>query len=80
MAALLPLGNGLDAVIVSTAQPTAEERIERYRAALARRPDRFHGLRVQFGEMQQRAMKNGVIVRYSDMQRRWPALWLSRLS
>lgn len=69
------LGGGLDAVIATTEQPTPQQRLERYRAAVEAHPDRFHGLRVQFGEMHQRAMKAGVRIGYAAWQRRMPALW-----
>ena len=69
------LGGGHDAVFASTVRPTAEQRLERYRAALIAHPDRFHGLRVQLGEMQQRAVKAGHRVNYAGWQKRMPSLW-----
>lgn len=69
------LGGGHDAVFASTIRPTAEQRMERYRAALVAHPDRFHGLRVQFGEMHQRAVKAGYRINYAGWQKRMPALW-----
>ncbi|EKT4088298.1 hypothetical protein QEG26_002260 [Stenotrophomonas maltophilia] len=75
MAGLHCLGGGHDAVIVSTITPTAEQRLARYRAALAAYPDRFHALRVQFGEVHQLAMKAGRRIHYAGWQTRMPALW-----
>lgn len=69
------LGGGLDAVIASTARPTPEQRLERYRAALEAHPDRFHAIRVQFGQMHQRAMKTGIRIGYVAWQKQMPALW-----
>lgn len=75
MAGLRCLGGGHDAVIASTIRPTDEQRLARYRAALAAYPDRFHALRVQFGEVHQRAIKAGHRINYAAWQRRMPALW-----
>ncbi len=41
MDGLHPIGGGLDAVIVSTATPTPEERLQRYAAAVAAHPCRW---------------------------------------
>lgn len=75
MAGLRVLGGGIDAVIASTIQPTPEQRLQRYRVALALHPDRFHALRVHFGEVQQRAIKAGHRINYAAWQKRMPALW-----
>ncbi|HEL5026716.1 TPA: hypothetical protein UOA81_001907 [Stenotrophomonas maltophilia] len=75
MDGLHPIGGGLDAVIASTIPPTAEQRLARYQSALAAHPDRFHGLRVQFGEVQQRLIKSGHRINYAAWQKRMPALW-----
>ncbi|HHA2690838.1 TPA: hypothetical protein ACOEPG_002817 [Stenotrophomonas maltophilia] len=75
MDGLHPIGGGLDAVIVSTATATPEERLQRYAAAVAAQPDRFYGLRVQFGEVQQRLIKSGHRINYAAWQKRMPALW-----
>lgn len=69
------LGGGHDALFAGTARPTAEQRLQRYRAALAAHPDRFHGLRVQFGEVHQLAIKAGRRINYAGWQKRLPALW-----
>ncbi len=75
MAGLRCLGGGHDAVIASTTPPTAEQRLTRYRVAMAAHPDRFHGLRVRFGEVQQRAIKAGHRINFAAWQKRMPALW-----
>lgn len=75
MAGLRRLGGGHDAVIVSTIPPTAEQRLARYRSALAAHPDRFHSLRVSFGEIQQRVIKAGQRINYAAWQKRMSALW-----
>lgn len=75
MARLRCLGGGHDAVIASTTPPTAEQRLVRYRAALVAHPDRFHGLRVHFGEVQQRAIKAGHRINFAAWQKQMPALW-----
>ncbi len=69
------IGGGLDAVIVSTATPTAEERLQRYAAAVAAHPCRWFSLRVQFGQILQRSLKKGIRVGYAAWQRQMPALW-----
>lgn len=74
MAGLRCLGSGHDAVIASTTPPTPEQRLVRYRVALAAHPDRFHGLRVRFGEVQQRAIKAGHCINFAAWQKRMPAL------
>ena len=56
MDGLHPIGGGLDAVIVSTAEPTPEERLQRYEAAVAAHPCRWFALRVQFGRTLQRSL------------------------
>ena len=75
MDGLHPIGGGLDAVIVSTATPTPEERLQRYAAAVAAHPCRWFSLRVQFGQILQRSLKNGKRVGYAAWQRQMPALW-----
>lgn len=75
MAGLRSLGSGVDAVIASTIQPTPKQRLQRYQVALALHPDRFHALRVQFGEQHQRVLKAGLRIRYAEWQKRMPALW-----
>lgn len=75
MAGLRLLGGGHDAVFAGIARPTDEQRLARYRSALAAHPDRFHGLRVQFGEVHQLAMKAGRRIHYAGWQKRMPALW-----
>ncbi|MCF3495735.1 hypothetical protein JAK49_06235 [Stenotrophomonas maltophilia] len=75
MNGLHPIGGGLDAVIVGTAAPTPEERLQRYAAAVAARPCRWFTLRVQFGQILQRSLKSGIQVGYAAWQRQMPALW-----
>lgn len=75
MDGLHPIGGGLDAVIVSTAAPTPEERLQRYAAAVAAHPCHWFSLRVQFGQILQRSLKNGTRVGYAAWQRQMPALW-----
>lgn len=75
MDGLHPIGGGLDAVIVSTAAPTPDERLQRYAAAVAVHPCRWFSLRVQFGQILQRSLKNGTRVGYAAWQRQMPALW-----
>ncbi len=75
MDGLHPIGGGLDAVIVSTTTPTPEERLQRYAAAVAAHPCRWFSLRVQFGQILQRSLKNGIRVGYAEWQRKMPALW-----
>lgn len=75
MAGLRCLGGGHDAVIASTIPPTAEQRLARYQSALAAHPDRFHALRVQFGEVLQRVIKAGHRINYAAWQNRMSALW-----
>jgi len=75
MDGLHSIGGGLDAVIVSTATPTPEERLQRYAAAVAANPCRWFSLRVQFGQILQRSLKNGTRVGYAAWQRQMPALW-----
>lgn len=69
------IGGGLDAVIVSTATPTPEERLQRYAAAVAAHPCRWFSLRVQFGQILQRSLKKGIRVGHAAWQRQMPALW-----
>ena len=69
------IGGGLDAVIVSTATPTPEERLQWYAAAVAVHPCRWFSLRVQFGQILQRSLKKGIRVGYATWQRQMPALW-----
>ncbi len=75
MAGLRLLGGGHDAVFAGTARPTDEQRLARYRSALAAHPDRFHALRVRFGEIQQRVIKAGHRINYASWQKRMSALW-----
>ena len=75
MDGLHPIGGGLDAVIVSTATPKPEERLQRYAAAVAAHPCRWFSLRVQFGQTLQRSLKNGIRVGYASWQRQMPTLW-----
>ncbi|EED40585.1 hypothetical protein SSKA14_3608 [Stenotrophomonas sp. SKA14] len=75
MDGLHPIGGGLDAVIVSTAAPTPEERLQRYEAAVAAHPCRWFALRVQFGRTLQRSLKKGIRIGYAAWQRQMPALW-----
>jgi len=75
MDGLHPIGGGLDAVIVSTAEPTPEERLQRYEAAVAAHPCRWFALRVQFGRTLQRSLKKGIRIGYAAWQRQMPALW-----
>lgn len=75
MTGLHPIGGGLDAVIVSTASATPEQRLARYAAAAAAHPCRWHELRVQFGQVLQRSLKNGVRIGFVAWQRQMPALW-----
>nr|WP_312355258.1 hypothetical protein [Stenotrophomonas pavanii] len=75
MAGLRLLGGGHDAVFAGTARPTDEQRLARYRSALAAHPDRFHALRVRFGEIQQRVIKAGHRINYAAWQKRMSALW-----
>ena len=75
MDGLHPIVGGLDAVIVSTAAPTPEERLQRYEAAVAAHPCRWFALRVQFGRTLQRSLKKGIRIGYAAWQRQMPALW-----
>ncbi len=75
MAGLRLLGGGHDAVFAGTARPTDEQRLARYRSALAAHPDRFHALRVRFGEIQQRVIKAGHRINYAAWQTRMSSLW-----
>lgn len=75
MDGLHPIGGGLYAVIVSTAAPTPEERLQRYEAAVAAHPCRWFALRVQFGRTLQRSLKKGIRIGYAAWQRQMPALW-----
>lgn len=75
MTGLHLIGGGLDAVIVSTAAATPEQRLARYAAATAAHPCRWHALRVQFGQVLQHSLKKGVRIGFVVWQRQLPALW-----
>ncbi|MBN5137688.1 hypothetical protein JY455_05815 [Stenotrophomonas maltophilia] len=75
MTGLHPIGGGLDAIFVSTAALTPEQRMQRYVAALTAHPCRWLALRVQFGQVLQRSLKNGIRIGFAKWQRQMPALW-----
>lgn len=75
MTGLHPIGGGLDAIFVSTAALTSEQRMQRYVAALTAHPCRWLALRVQFGQVLQRSLKNGIRIGFAEWQRQMPALW-----
>ncbi|MBA0348373.1 hypothetical protein JAK62_19505 [Stenotrophomonas maltophilia] len=75
MEGLHPIGGGLDAIFVSTAAATPEQRLQRYVAALTAHHCRWLALRVQFGKVLQRSLKNGVRIGFVAWQRQMPALW-----
>ncbi len=80
MKGLRLLGGGLDAVLTTTATPSAEKRLARYQLAALRNPCSWQRERVEFGQILQDAIKAGYRVSFHTWQGQLPALWPPRSS
>lgn len=80
MKGLQLLGGGVDALLTTTATPTAQQRLARYGKAVARHPCKWRRERVAFGQILQDAIKAGYRVSFHTWQGQLPELWPPRTS